>query len=272
MPHFNKTLKILSLILLMIYLAICGYAYAKQKSMLFPIEHAQPVPANWQPTAGDSANQAFIDGSCGKINTVIWRINNAKGTIMMNHGNGESLASINDYAYAFHALGYNLMTWDYAGYGQSTDCWFSQDDLLADAESAYQWLAAQEKPEKIFIFGYSIGTGIALSVATHHQQNPVYLVAAYDSLQNVASEHMPKLIPVSLLARYPIDTEALVNAIKQPIYIIHGDADQLITPARSIALVKKSNNRAKIEWVKGAGHTSDSLFIYRNQWLKKLLP
>jgi uncharacterized protein len=258
--------------LLALYLLACGFVYAKQKSMLFPAQYAQTVPANWQPTAGDSQTQAFINGSCGKIDVVIWHIKNAKGTIMMSHGNGESLASINDYAYAFHALGYNLMAWDYAGYGRSTDCWFSQADLLADAESAYQWLATQEKPEKIFIFGYSVGTGIALSVSAHHQQNPVFLVAGYDSLANVAKDNISPLVPINLLARYPIETASFINQISQPIYLIHGTADTLIRPARAQALVDASKGKARIEWVTGAGHTDDALFIYRNQWLKKLLP
>lgn len=267
-----RLLKKIIFLPVLLYLGLCGLVYFKQKSMLFPTDLAQPVPANWQATAGDSATQAFINSRCGKINVVQWRIKQAKGTIMMFHGNGESLASVNDYAYAFHNLGYNLMTWDYAGYGQSTACWFSQDDLLADAESAYQWLASQEKPEKIVIFGYSLGTGIALSVAAQHQQNPVFLVAGYDSLTEVAKDGMPAVIPVSWLMRYPLDTANWVQAIKQPIYMIHGEDDQLIKPKHALALVNKSHGKVKIEWVKHAGHTSDNLFEYRNQWLKKLLP
>jgi uncharacterized protein len=254
------------------YLLACGALYFLQKSMLFPAYVTQPVPADWQPNAGDSASQAFINGNCGKLHVAYWKIKNAKGTLMMSHGNGESLASINDYAYAFHALGYNLMTWDYPGYGQSTDCWFSQADLLDDAESAYQWLAKQEKPEKIFIFGYSIGTGIALSVAAKHQQNPIFLVAAYDSLLNVAKDNFNGFVPVSLLMRYPLHTKQLVAAIKQPIYVIHGTKDKLISPARAQGLVTESQHKVNIEWVKSAGHTDDALFIYRNNWLKKLLP
>jgi len=255
-----------------LYIAICIALYVLQKTMLFPAYVAMPVPTDWQPSAGNSQQQAFINGHCGKLHAIIWRINNAKGTIMMFHGNGESLASINDYAYAFHALGYNLMAWDYPGYGRSTDCWFSQDDLLADAETAYQWLATQEDPKRIVIFGYSIGTGIALSVAANHQQNPVYLVAGYDSLLNIAKDRMLSIIPVSLLMRYPMNTAAWIAKIKQPIYLIHGVKDRLILPSRAEAMVQAAQGKIKIEWVQGAGHTSDKLFIYRNQWLKRLLP
>lgn len=253
-------------------LLACSALYLMQKNMLFPAQYAQAVPANWQPSAGDNASQALINGHCGKLHVAYWQIKNAKGTLMMNHGNGESLASINDYVYAFHALGYSLMTWDYPGYGQSTNCWFSQDELLDDAESAYQWLATQEKPEKIYIFGYSIGTGIALSVAAKHPQNPVFLVAAYDSLLTIAKQKMPSFVPVTLLMRYPMITQTWVNAIKQPIYVIHGADDQLITPQCAQALAANAHNKVNIEWVKGAGHADDALFLYRNSWLKKLLP
>ncbi len=269
---FLKQIKTIFSALAASYLLACGALYFMQKGMLFPAQYAQTVPADWQPTAGDSASQAFINGNCGKLHVAFWQIKNAKGTLMMNHGNGESLASINDYAYAFHNLGYNLMAWDYAGYGQSADCWFSQAELLDDAERAYQWLAAQEKSEKIFIFGYSLGSGVALSLAAKHQQNPVFLVAAYDSLLNIAQQKMPPVVPVSLLMRYPMQTNVWVTAIKQPIFAIHGMQDQLIAPQRLQYLASESQTKIKVEWVKNAGHADDALFLYRNQWLKKLLP
>ena len=143
---------------------------------------------------------------------------------------------------------------------------------LSDAESAYQWLATQENPNRIYIFGYSVGTGIALSVASKHLQNPVFLVAAYDSLLNVALEKTNALLPVSLIIRYPLDTQKWLDAIKQPIYLIHGDSDTLIPPAHAMQLVENAKGKAKIEWVKDTGHAQDSLWVYRNQWLKRLLP
>jgi uncharacterized protein len=268
MRLFTKSLIAIALL----YCAVCIVIYAKQKQLLFPTQHIKPVPASWQPTAGDNQIQAFITGQCGKLHVAKWNIQHAKGTIMMFHGNGESLASIDEYAYAFHQLGYNLMAWDYPGYGQSTDCWFSQQDLLSDAETAYQWLSSQEKPEKIFIFGYSLGTGLALAVESKHQQNPVYLVAAYDALVNVAKDNFSKVIPVDALMRYPMRTETWVLAIKQPIYMIHGTNDQLIRPERSKHLVAFAPQKVKLEMVNGAGHAEDTLFLYRNQWLKRLLP
>jgi pimeloyl-ACP methyl ester carboxylesterase len=259
-------------LILTAYVITCGFFYLKQKQLLFPADFAKPVAADWQPTAGDSHVKSMIDGNCGKIQVAIWKIKNAKGTLMMFHGNGESLASIDEYAYAFHQLGYNLMAWDYPGYGRSSDCWFSQNDLLGDAENAYQWLSKQENPNKIYIFGYSVGTGIALYVESKHPQNPIFLVASYDSLLNVARDNTYPFLPARLIMRYPLDTKPWLDTIKSPIYLIHGEADKLIRPARAKQLVENAKGKAKSEWVKNTGHTGDSLWQYRNQWLKRLLP
>ena len=267
----RSNLSIVLSVLLSVYMMICTGLYIGQKYLVFPAYLTQPVPTDWRPKGIDS-EQTKITGECGQLHVSLWRIANAKGTIMMFHGNGESLASINEYVDAFLELGYNLMAWDYPGYGQSTDCWFSQAMLLNDAETAYQWLATKEQPHRIYLFGYSIGTGIAVSVATRHQENPVYLVAAYDTLLNVAKDDMSKLFPIEWLLRYPMNTHQWLAEIDQTIYLIHGTQDTLIRPERAKSLVQSANGKAKIEWGNKAGHVDDRLFAYRNHWLKRLLP
>jgi uncharacterized protein len=253
------------------YLLTCSLLYFMQKRLLFPRHVTTTVSANWHPE-GDKSEQALVSGSCGDLHVAIWRHPSAKGTLMMFHGNGETISSVDDYVHAFHQLGYNLMTWDYPGYGRSTDCWFNQDMLLSDAETAYQWLIKKEKPRNVYLFGYSLGTGIALSVASRHTQNPVFLVAGYDAMTNVALDHYSNFLPVRFLIRYPLQTEEWVKKIQQPIYLIHGLNDKLILPERARMLVKNAKGKVKVEWVENAEHASNNLFEYRNRWLKRLLP
>lgn len=270
MPKIYTFLKLIGLFIagyLMLSIAI----YAIQKHLLFPSHATKTVPEDWAPT-GDNSEQALLNGSCGKLHAAIWRTPNAKGTLMMFHGNGESLASLGDYVHDFHHLGYNLMSWDYPGYGQSDDCWFNQDMLLADAETAYQWLSKQEDAKKIYLFGYSIGTGIALSVAAKHQQNPVFLVAAYDAITNIATDRFTDRLPFDMLLPFTLETKQWLPTIQQPVYLIHGLKDQIIRPARARALVQNAKGKIKAEWVENASHASDTLFNYRNRWLKRLLP
>ncbi len=253
------------------YLLICSTLYFMQKRFLFPKHVTAYVAKDWQPE-GKNSEQALISGSCGDLHVAIWRHPAAKGTLMMFHGNGETLSSVDDYVHSIHKLGYNLMAWDYPGYGRSTDCWFSQDMLLSDAEAAYQWLAKKENPKTIYFFGYSLGTGLALSVASKHAQNPVFLVAAYDAMTNVAFDRFSQYLPLKQLIRYPLETEQWVKEIHEPIYMIHGLKDKLILPERARMLVKNAKGKVKVEWVENASHASSDLFEYRNQWLQRLLP
>ena len=270
MPRKTFFLKLLGL-------SVAGYfllsiaIYAIQKHLLFPAHITKPVTEDWAPH-GENSEQALLNGSCGNLHVAIWRRPNAKGTLMMFHGNGESLASLGDYVNDFHHLGYNLMSWDYPGYGLSDDCWFNQDMLLADAETAYQWLSKQENAENIYLFGYSLGTGLALSVAAKHQQNPIFLVAAYDAITNVATDKFTDLIPFDMLLPFTLQTQQWLSKIQQPIYLIHGLQDQIILPARARALVQNAKGKIKAEWVENATHASVTLFHYRNRWLKRLLP
>lgn len=266
---WKNILATLLAIIILGYLTLCFFIDRVQKQIVFPTYYTAPVPATWAPT-GKGSLQALINGQCGQLHAAFWKRAQAKGTIMLFHGNGESLASIDDYVFAFHQLGYNLMSWDYPGYGQSVDCDFSESMLLADAEAAYQWLNTIEDANNIHLFGYSLGSGIALSVAAKHQQNPVYLVAGYDALSEVAKDRFSRYLPVDLIFRYPMQTTKWVQEIKQTIYVIHGTHDDVISPNRAKSLANNPN--VKLEWVENAGHASSNLFEYRNQWLKRLLP
>lgn len=249
----------LLLALLGIYLALCTAVYFGQRAMLFPAHLAPPVIAGWKPSVG-FGEQALLEGRCGKLHVALWKTAGANGTLMMFHGNGESLASVESLVPAFHAQGYDLMSWDYPGYGRSADCAFSQDDLLQDAELAYRWLASRANGRGIVLFGRSIGAGLALYVASRHPGHPVLLVSPYDSLAAVARDQMPALIPVALLMRYPLRAERWIVDVQAPIHAVHGLGDTLIRPARAARLQQQARGNMTLEWVENAGHNASVLF------------
>jgi alpha-beta hydrolase superfamily lysophospholipase len=185
---------------LSIYLLICATIYFLQNQLLFPGSAAQAVAHNWAPTLSNNDTQAMIAGQCGQLHVVRWAVPNDKGNIMIFHGNGESVASVQDQVPKFQKLGYSVMAWDYPGYGKSTACWFNENDLLRDSENAYQWLIKQipdnQAPEShILLYGRSVGTGLALHVASQHQVKLVLLVSPYDALVNVSKTICHFLFP-----------------------------------------------------------------------------
>lgn len=251
-----------------IYLLICLSIYGAQNMLLFPADAAQPVAENWTPSLSNHDTQAMINGQCGRIHVVKWPIQNDKGTIMIFHGNGESVASVeNQQVPTFQQLGYSVMTWDYPGYGKSTNCWFNQDDLLRDSETAYQWLVKKTPESQIIVYGHSVGTGLAIHVASQHPVRQVLLVSPYDALVNVAKDHMPFFIPVSLISHLPLEATHWLAHVQCSVYAIHGLNDALIKPDRAAALFNQAKSNAQIDWIANATHGDITLFKEFNQWL-----
>lgn len=249
------------------YLVLCAAVYYFQASMIFPSQLTLPVPATWKPSFGNASENIMLNGRCGKLHAVIWKNADAKGMLMYFHGNAESIASIESRVPALQQLGYGVMAWDYPGYGRSSSCRFSEDDLLHDSDLAYRWLASRVPEKNIVIFGSSVGSGLALYVASHHPGHPVLLVSPYDALANVARDHMPFFLPVSLLMRYPLRAEEWIGRIDAPIHVIHGLADTIIEPQRAEALLRHANSNVSVEWVENANH-NDYILIERSyRWL-----
>lgn len=243
----------LLLLATMIYGLFCIYMYFAQDRMLFPTHVAMPVSRNWLPTAGILQQNTFLAGQCGKLHAVRWQVANEKGTVMIFHGNAESVASVENQVPMFHAQGFSVMTWDYAGYGQSDECWSSERIILRDAETAYTWLSSQTILP-IVIYGRSIGSGPAIYIASKFPVQKLLLASPYDSLTNVASENMPFFVPVRLIMRFPFDSRDWIHEVKAPIYAIHGLADTLINPSRAVALFARAKQPVKVFWVKELGH------------------
>lgn len=257
--------------LLITYALACVVVYVMQKRMLFPAYMAPVVDTTWQPTAGDLQEQAMIAGQCGKLHVASWRLKQSRGTVMIFHGNGESMVSVQIQAQKFLDLGYSVMGWDYPGYGKSDDCWFSEHDLLKDTETSYQWLLKHESDSRIVFYGRSMGSGLALYIASKHPGHRVLLVSPYDSLLSVAKDNEPFIMPVGLLMRYPLSAVQWIGKVRGDIHAIHGTADALIKPEHAIALMKAAKGNADIEWIKGAGHIDITKFEQSNRWLTKQL-
>ena len=242
-----------------------------QQGMLFPAQYAPQVPENWQPSIGNKNQQVILSGRCGKLHAVLWDLDIKHGVVMVFHGNGESVVSVEHEVEQFHQLGYAVMSWDYPGYGLSTDCQFTQADLLADADTAYAWLAKQSGNKSIILYGHSIGTGLALYIAAKHPINGVLLVSPYDSLANVARDHMPFFLPIGFLIRYPMPAEKWISMVNVPVYAIHGLRDTLILPSHAKSLFSHANQNSEIKWLKDAGHNDVTMFEQSDQWIKHKL-
>src|ERR1700721_2949622 len=87
--------------------------------------------------------------------------------VLFSHGNGDSLAGLVDRFRGITADGTGLVALSYRGYAGSSGQ-PSEPGLLLDAAVAYAFAAARYKTDQIVVWGFSLGTGVAVALAADH--------------------------------------------------------------------------------------------------------
>ena len=117
------------------------------------------------------------------------------------------------------------------------------------------WHARASTPERIVVFGRSLGTALAARVAAERPVAGAVLVSPYDSLAAIGRHHYPWL-PVSLLLKHRFDAEADARGCNAPMLAIVADRDTIIPVDRSRALYDAWGVRKLWQVVPGVDHNS----------------
>lgn len=165
-----------------------------------------------------------------------------------NAWNGEDVASY------LHELfpGAHVVAFHYRGYRPSTGR-PSAEALVADAPLVLDFAIGKVKPDRVVAVGFSIGSGVAASLAPRPELDGLILVTPFDSLKAVAQELYPWL-PVGALFRHELDIVDFLGSTDVPVGIIAAERDDIIPTGRTDALRKKAPNFVYDHVVPAAGH------------------
>lgn len=224
--------------LALLYLAGCGAMYTWQRALLY---HPQPARL-----PGESLTLT-VDGATLQINV---RSLPGAPALLYFGGNAEDVsATMPQLARLFpdHAL-YGM---NYRGFGQSTGE-PAEPALHADARALYEHVR-REHPE-IKVVGRSLGSGVAIRLASEQAVARLVMITPYDSIENVAAEQFPWL-PVRWLIRDRFDSASLAGRIGVPTTLIAAEHDTLIRPERTARLLTHFRpGVAHLVNITGTGH------------------
>jgi pimeloyl-ACP methyl ester carboxylesterase len=219
--------------------------------------------------AGDfeEINFEMDDGEI--INALLFKAENSKGVIFYHHGNSGSLESWGLKAIDFTAENYDVLMYDYRGFGKSTGKIKNEKMLYNDALTLYKKLLYDYKERDIIIYGISLGTGVATKLA--HENNPSKLIleTPYFNFYDVAKFHYP-YFPNTILLHYQFKTDKLLPELKMPIYLFHGTEDETVPYNSSERLVKLSEN-ISLFTIKDGSHNDLNTFHDYHDNLKTIL-
>jgi fermentation-respiration switch protein FrsA (DUF1100 family) len=151
-----------------------------------------------------------------------------RGTVLVFHGNAGNVSHRINTIAIFHNLGYNVMIVDYRGYGLSEGS-PGEQGTYRDAEAVWKYLIRKRKldPDRIVIFGRSLGGAVAAWLAVEKHSAGLILESTFTSVPNRGAE-LYKFLPVRLLARINYDTLGRIDKLRCPLLVIHSPEDEII--------------------------------------------
>ncbi|MEO0729878.1 MAG: alpha/beta hydrolase [Pseudomonadota bacterium] len=228
MGRFRTFVRFTLVVGLVSYTALVAIMYFAQSALLYPGTHsgAQPVLRELPGVARVSLKAA--DG----VRLAAWfgMAQSGQPTILHLHGNG-GLGGLKWRWQRLRAAGVGLLAVAYRGYPGSSGS-PSEAGLIEDGRAAYRWLAERIPHADIIVHGTSLGTGVAVAIATEFKPRAVVLEAPYTAVVDVAAERYP-LLPVAKLMRDQFISRDQIALIRSPLVIAHGDRDTTIPVAHA---------------------------------------
>lgn len=248
--------------------ALGGCAWLQTKERQIALRPSAGAPANaetalrWQP---DDQRYTVASAAAPDQALALWWLPHpdpGAPTLLYLHGTLRSLYGNAPKIEALRAIGFAILAVDYRGWGDSTAIVPSEDTILADAWQAWAELQRrQPDPARRVIFGHSMGSAVAVGLASRLRHGTDYgalaLESAFTRLPDVAAEagFWGRIGAAVTTLRF--DSQARIAAVDAPIWMLHGDADKTVP----VVLGRRLRDAARpgVHWVEVPGGSHSRL-------------
>ena len=254
--------------MLTLYVLLVLALYFFQESFIFL---GEPLPADYQYSFSspfEEIDYTMTDGAI--INALHFRSDQSKGIIYYHHGNAGNLARWGGIVQYFVQFGYDVLVYDYRGYGKSTGH-RSEALMHQDAQFIYDQLKTSWNEDQILVYGRSLGSGLACQLASNNTPGKLILETPFYSLKSIAQWRFP-FLPTSLLVSYNMLNWKNLQQTTSPIYIFHGTDDGVVPYWSGEKLYESvPKGQAAFTTIEGAQHNNLIDFEAYRQEIEQIL-
>jgi fermentation-respiration switch protein FrsA (DUF1100 family) len=177
--------------------------------------------------------------------------------VIVFNGNAGNRGARTELGRKLAAADLGVLLTEYRGYGGNPGR-PTEKGLAKDARAAANFAAEQISPDDVVYFGESLGTAVAIELATERPPAALILRSPFTSLVDVGRKHFP-LLPVSMLLkdRYPSDER--MGLLQVPTLVIAGDADATVPLEQSRAIYEGAPEPKELLVIEGADHNDAAL-------------
>src|SRR5499426_3244846 len=245
-----NTVKWLVIYTLLGYGAFVALLYVAQRSLQYFPERFRTAPA----AAGlPEAQEIVLDTADGE-RVIAWHVppRGDKPVVLYFHGNGGSLRMRVDRFRDLTEDGTGLVALSYRGYGGSSGA-PTEAGLVSDALAAYAFTTARYPAERIVLWGESLGSGVAVALASQMPVAYVILQSPFTSAVDVGM-HRYWFVPVRLLMKDQFRSDLRIGKVTAPVLVLHGDRDNIVPMALAERLYGLINAPKRFVRFAGVGH------------------
>ncbi len=177
-----------------------------------------------------------------------------RGLVLYTHGNADNLQRWGREAHHFTAHGYDVVMWDYRGFGKSRGA-LNEPLLLSDAERVYDYARLHVTADDLILYGRSLGTGLSTYLAAHRPCRALALETPYTNLNAMTRQWMPGY--PDAIQRYHLRQDQWLARVQVPIVIVHGTADEVVPYAMGAQLAQDAQargQRVRLVTIAGGNH------------------
>lgn len=151
-----------------------------------------------------------------------------KKLVVFFHGNGEVMGSMQDVALTMLRAGASVLMVEYPGYGYAAQYKASEADIYADTAALLRAMRETygHASEDTVLWGFSLGTGVAVEMAARKLGERLVLMAPLTSVSAATRHHF--FFAAAWLIGDDFNSKAKAPAIDYPVLIVHGERDSII--------------------------------------------
>ena len=239
---------------LLLYAGLCAVVYLAQPSLIYyPDRQLTGTPADrglaFEDVTLDTADGESIHG---------WYVPAVETAshVLFFHGNAGNISHRLDTVEILQRMGHAVLIVDYRGYGRSSGR-PSESGTYADAAAAWDYLrdTLGVKPQRIVLYGRSLGGAVAVWLATNRKPAGLIIESTFTRMADMGAHHYPYL-PARWLTRIHYDSLSRMPSVRCSVFAAHSDEDEIVPFHLGRKLAESAQDLAQFVTLRGSHNDS----------------
>lgn len=245
------------MIIVFSYLLLVAGLFIFQRSLLF-----FPVPYQ------ESINREEVTFANQGVKLHGWILNPGKSRAIIYFGGNSEAIENNIYNFEAVFNDYSVYLIHYRGYGKSEGN-PSEAALFSDSTAIYDQIKSQY--QSVSLMGRSLGSGVAVYLASKRDIKNLILLTPYDSIAEVAQVHYP-FVPARLVARDRFESFRYAPGVTVPVLMVTAELDRVVPATHGLKLREYfTNTEVTYRMIESAAHNDVTDYAEYQQLLGEFI-